>query len=51
MKKYLPDYALIPAIMILGGIGGVILSKAVPTLMAWIFTKVPTVIKPPAAVA
>jgi hypothetical protein len=49
VKKYLPDYALIPSIMILGGFGAVIMLKAVPTIMAWVAAKVPTVIAPKAA--
>lgn len=44
-KKYLPPKHLIPAIAIIGGVGGVILAVAFPKAMAWIAAKIPTIQK------
>lgn len=46
--KYIPATASIPAIMVLGGLGAVILTKLVPGVINRIQSAVPTIQKPKA---
>ena len=40
-RAYVPNPKLIPAILILCGIGGAIMAAAVPKLIAWVAAKTP----------
>jgi hypothetical protein len=42
LKKYLPDPKTIPAIMVIAAVGTVVVSKALPRLIAWVAEKTPT---------
>jgi hypothetical protein len=49
MKKYLPDPKTIPAILVLGAIGAVVITKALPAVFAWLAEKTPVLMQPKAA--
>jgi hypothetical protein len=46
-KTYLPDPRTIPAIIILGGFGAVVVNKMLPKVWAWLQAKTPTLQTPP----
>lgn len=53
MKKfaatYLPRPELIPAILLIGGVGAIVVMKALPKVSAWIAQKTPQIQASPAA--
>jgi hypothetical protein len=49
LKQYIPDPKLIPFIVLAGGIGAVVVMKALPVLVTKISEMVPTIQKPKAA--